>query len=194
MNTKEVLDELISVIDDIYSIYLDSSMGFVQNKRIIEESQKTSMTTLNLSQEHLDNLPMTFGAGAPGDPNTIVLHQSKQGDFKSRNERGGRNHITLGNLCIVLLYQYWEDYYRGEIANSLSKGKNEVHSDVFGDLRLLRNSILHHRSISLDDISRYKIFKWFNQSDVIQLSPEQVDEIFLTTKAETITLRSEYCR
>lgn len=83
MTTKQLFEEFISIIEDIHGIYLDSSMGFVQNKKLIEESQKKTMDRLDVSETYVDNLPMTFKVRTYNDSNEFefTLHQSKQGEF-----------------------------------------------------------------------------------------------------------------
>lgn len=191
MISQELFIEFVSVVDEIHQLYLDCSLGFVHNKKILEDSQQASIEKLDLPIEQLDKLPISFGRGAPGE--SIILQQTIQKDFKLRNQRGGKNHVSLGNLCIVQLYQYWEDHYREEIAKLISIPKNQIVSDLFGDLRLFRLSIIHHRGIAKTNIRTLKILIWFNPGDLISFSADQMDNIFLRVKDEVVALQKKYC-
>ena len=119
MKVLNLFEEYINTVDEIYGIYLDSCLGFRHNLTQIDSAQQDSIKTLKLTQEYLDRIPMIYGIGDPNLPNSFTLHECTQGDFKKRNSENGKNIQTLSNLCIVQVYQFWEDYYRGEIATEL---------------------------------------------------------------------------
>jgi hypothetical protein len=191
MTAQELLTEFSSVVDEIHQLYLDCSLGFVHNKKVMEDSQGKSVEKLGLSITHQDTLPVLFGVGAPGE--STILQQSTQKEFKLRNQRGGKNHITLGNLCVVQLYQYWEDHYRIELSTLLSLDKNVITSDFFGDLRLFRLSIIHHKAVAKANINNCKILQWFSPGETIVVSADRMDHIFLMAKEEIKALQKKYC-
>ena len=192
MTAQKLLTDFSSVVDEIHQLYLDCSLGFVHNKKVMEDSQSKSVEKLGLSITHQDNLPVRFGVGAPGE--STILQESTQKEFKHRNQRGGKNHITLGNLCVIHLYQYWEDYYRIELSTLLSLKKKDIISDFFGDLRLLRHSIIHHKAVAKANINNCKILQWFSPGDIIVISTDRMDHIFLMAKEEIKTLQNKYYR
>jgi hypothetical protein len=51
-----------------------------------------------------------------------------------------------------LLYQYWDDKYRGSIEKAARLPKDSIKSNVWGDIRNLRRSIIHKRGIAIDDV------------------------------------------
>ena len=66
----------------------------------------------------------------------------------------------LSKSYIVFIYQMWEEHFRIEIANNFSIKKGDVTSDFFGDLRRLRNSIIHNNAeILRKDIENLKILE-----------------------------------
>ena len=67
----------------------------------------------------------------------------------------------LTQLYIVFIYQLWETHFRQEIANKISVDQKNIKCDFFGDLRIIRNRILHNQSeVSNSDIKNLKIIKW----------------------------------
>lgn len=186
----EVIQEYVEIIDEVYGTYLDSIKGFVYNKSEMERIQQQNIEELHVTLEYLDTVPMTYGKGAPGDPSTYILHNCTQKEYKERNSKGGKNFITLANLCVTQLYQYWEDYYRDRIAKSLGQEKSVLAIDIFGDLRLIRHSIIHHQAIALPEISKCKVLTWFKHNDQICLSEDQVEQIIFGLKKEMALLLS----
>jgi hypothetical protein len=173
--TTLIAEEYLQIIDDIYGVYLDSSMGFASNKQRIEQSWN--------KVEH-PNAKFIFGVGDPNLPGSYVLHSCTQDEFIKRNSKTGKNYTTLANLCIIQLYQYWEDDYRSKIAISKGMVKTDLLSDIFGDLRIFRNSIIHNKSVAFSDISKCKRLKWYNVGDAIDLDEKQIESIFIIVKQE----------
>lgn len=75
------------------------------------------------------------------------------------------------------LYQYWEDYHRGEIANDLGIPRNDLRAAIFGDIRLLRHSILHHEGTALKEVERCKLVQWYEEGDEIFIDKAKFIEL-----------------
>ena len=52
--------------------------------------------------------------------------------------------------------------------------KNDLKIDSFGDIRLLRQAIMHNRGIATSDMVRCKKFKWFKPKETINIRYEQI--------------------
>ena len=53
-------------------------------------------------------------------------------------------NTTLSTMCIALMYSTWEDKHRKEIAKILGRNDpNEIRCDIMGDLRKIRNYLVH---------------------------------------------------
>ena len=85
------------------------------------------------------------------DPNNIKLEtvaSIKQGELISGLQRNGEFENLNHQAYIVFIYQLWDDHYRAEIATVLGfKDKDAIRSDLFGDLRGIRHSIIHNRAV-----------------------------------------------
>jgi hypothetical protein len=178
-----IILEFKGIADSIVGVCFDSFRGFELNVReIIRFQQERIRDSANSgSQESnlqlLDSAWLLYGAGDPNDPNAKLYHQTTQGQFKARNSQGGFNHIFVANMGVIAIYQYWEDEYRGRIANVLNVEKDNVLSDVFGDMRIIRRSIIHHGSIADQDIERCKILRWFKPGDTIVIDRRMFSEL-----------------
>lgn len=99
--------------------------------------------------------------------------------LKARNSEGGLNMQFLGNMALVSLYQYWEDYHRGQIAIELGISKNQLQAPIFGDLRLLRHSIPHHEGTALKKVERCQLVRWYEEDDEIFIDQAKFKELLV---------------
>jgi hypothetical protein len=119
----------------------------------------------------------------------VHLHQADSEEIKTRNVINGANYIYMANMCVVSIYQYWEDHYREKIAKLLNleskklkndsrdKPKNRIKVAIFSDIMHLRNSIIHNRGIANSKISQCEVFRWFKKGDQITFDRDSVGQI-----------------
>jgi hypothetical protein len=75
----------------------------------------------------------------------------------------------------VLIYTQWEHNFRPRFAAALGTPLEEVKDDLMGDIRLLRNDVIHHHGIATKDHSgRCKLLRWFEPGERILITYEQV--------------------
>ena len=74
---------------------------------------------------------------------------------------------------IVFAYTLWENVYRPAIRQEC--GVDRVDSDAFGDLRLYRNALLHHKGKLHTDTEALTVF---GKGDRIEPTADQLREIF----------------
>ena len=169
------IDKFENVVTSIYGVYLMSTQGFQLNVKVLNNDQLTTINELKsthperASIQYLDSTPYIFGKGNLDLSNVIeFLYKCTVGEYKERNSEKGVNYRFLGNMCVIALYQYWDDYYREKIAISLNRTSgNELTSDIMGDLRHLRNSIIHHRGVAKKEVEKCKLLHWFKKGDEI---------------------------
>lgn len=87
----------------------------------------------------------------------------------------------------------WNEYLRREYV--IAKGKldpaetrievvemalrEHAKHDLWGDIRILRNSIVHNQGVATSDVRRCKIIKWFEPSEQIALTPEHMRALLI---------------
>lgn len=100
-NLITAVDNFLDVMDALHGHYLDSCSGFVEmyNKIVMAQQQAARVLPPGTDQ---DELQMLYGKGDPNITNNVT-HQTTQGEFKSRNQIGGKNHIRAAQLFIVLV-------------------------------------------------------------------------------------------
>ncbi len=183
------IDEFLQVVDDICGLYLDCISAIEVFRAQFVQFQKKTSVPLQKSIGELDLLKYSFGKGEPFKGKE--LHSCTQAEFKKRTEKNGKDSNLIARLCIVMIYNYWEDYFRQEIAKEQGKVKDELLSDIMGDLRYFRESIIHHRGIATKKIEKTKILKWFKTGQKINVNEEQFEEIIDRIKDEMGKLKKK---
>lgn len=176
------ITEFIAIIDIIYGLFLDCTLGFQNNEKYMFEQQRLASKKLRLSIQQLDQRNLTYGTGHPNDLQNVPLHKCTQGQLKERNIKNGKNTLAIGNLCLCQIYNYWEDYYRNGIAQFLGIEKNELMSDIFGDIRYYRQSIIHNRGYAIKDIEKSKIILWNVYKEEIKITQDKFKEVIYYIK------------
>jgi hypothetical protein len=142
----------VAACDNILAVYLDSTMGFNNNVDELERKMQGSSSFTGSSP---------FGIQAPDEiEKNLILHQTTVDDFLKRNSINDFNYIKLGQFAIILVFTYWENTYRSQLGQTLGLTKNDVLIDVLGDIRDLRNDLLHNSElVSKKTAERAKVIK-----------------------------------
>lgn len=191
------VNEFEKVVDYIYGVYLDATTGFDKLREWFERNQNDTLATLKKSHpelasiDYLDSVTMIYGKGDPNIPEAVELHRCSQKEYKERNSEKGVNFQFLGNMALVSLYQYWEDYHRSQVAAELSIKKNDLKAPVMGDLRLIRISIIHHAGIALKDVEKCEVLKWYKEDDEIFIDKSKFEDVIFHVKEMLTNLRKQ---
>jgi hypothetical protein len=203
-------EEFLAHWKRLHAFYLDAAAGFALVRSRVESEQGEARRLLKGtecdSEEFQDTRMFTYAEIFADNFVTSGMHQATQGQVKARNTSSGSNFVTLGQLCIISFYDFWNDYLRCEYVKA--KGylrkteqdrsviekcvKNYASYDLWGDIRLLRQAIVHNRGIATSDIERCKVLKWFHQGDFISITPAHMRAIFLALRAYYNELFSEH--
>ena len=186
---REVWEEFGAHYDRLHAFYHDSVAGFVLFRTTVASDQETERgryrgTELD-TDEFWNGKRLAYDRLFGQDFIASGLHVGTIEDAKIRNEPDGKNFTTLANVCIIAFYGFWNDYLRREYckAKGYHDGTHEelrkhASFDLWGDIRHLRNSIVHNRGIASDEIRNCKLIKCFQPGDPIEISPEQMRAIF----------------
>jgi hypothetical protein len=179
---ERVVEEMRDVLKQVFGIMLDARQGFYHVAQKTEEVQKKLLYQVpGATIQNLDASLYAYNDGPPqhepDDPKAPWLHRTTQGELKRRNRRGALNDVFIGNMCLVALYTYWEDEYRNKFATALGKPRDKVRVPVLGDVRLIRNSIVHHRAVALEEIEKCTTLLWFKAGDAIDISDDRFREM-----------------
>jgi hypothetical protein len=205
---RQLADEFTEHWKRLQSFYLDAVAGFAFILGHVESEQDrarsfvrgTEVDSIAFQDTRRFSYEDIFAEGFC----TSAIHEATQGEVKARNRPSGANYVTLGQLCLIAFYDFWNDYLRREYV--IAKGylgptetNNEIvqaclrtHAshDLWGDLYYLRTSIVHNRGVATSAIEKCKLIKWFKPGDAIALTPDRMRAVFLAL----LTFRNELFR
>jgi len=195
---RELFEEFAAKLEEQHTYYLDSIIGFSVLHDQVMAHQLDVKKFLGehelATDEFLDTCSTLYKQISKHDFTPMSLSPvMKQGKVKGRNKENGQNSLILAANCVVALYSYWEEHLRIEIG--VAKGvldlgatnskatrnilNQHVVSDIWGDLRHLRNSIVHNNGIAYSKITNCKIVKCFKPEDKVKLDFNKMRAIFM---------------
>ena len=172
--------EFEQVIDTIVGVYIDATLGFDIYQSRLSEITKNSPPSARIFY------------GDPNDQTTRSSHVAPISEVISRNTKTGNNFRFIGNMCLISIYQYWEDNYRTKIARLFQKDKNDLKEPIMGDIRLIRNSIVHHNAIAKKDVENCTLLRYYTEGDEIFITKDQFNEIVNHVGAYIKRLNAEH--
>ena len=116
---------------------------------------------------------LSFGPDDPNDPAAIAGYSVTLAELLARSDPEGQQAKAVRARLIVFAYTLWENVYRPVISQEC--GVDRVNSDAFGDLRLYRNAILHHKGELDSDPSALTVF---GKGEFIEPSADQLRDVF----------------
>ena len=111
-----------------------------------------------------------------------LRHKGPLPTHLQRNSVGGANWGLLANLCLVAIYQYWDDLHRQAIANALGVPKDDIRLDAMGELRHIRRSIVHAGGKAEPEVARNRLLPRFKRGQRIVIDAQAFVEIVFTLK------------
>lgn len=213
MNHKRFLElfwEFNKFVVSLHTLYLDSVAGFnILHQRVLEH-QNQIKTFIGECEEACDQFQdkcsINYKRLCGKEFNVISMSPlMKQGEVKERTAHDGTNYILMGHLCVAQAYTYWETYLRREVGIALGvlnperdikkEGideilKKHVSVDFWGDMRNLRQAIIHNKGIATSEFDKMKLLTWFKPNEPINLDFKKMRFIFLQMGYYRNTLHS----
>jgi hypothetical protein len=185
MNQRRLLElfwEFEAKLTELHTWYLDSLVGYATlHDHLIAQREKLK-SILGEGEFSTDEFQNTLGIAYRDISKFKFTPQSmspvmKQGELIHRVTKNGHNSILLGRYCIVAAYSYWEKYFRVELGNALNL-QRALKIDLWGDIRLIRISIVHGNGIAKTNITECKLLTWFKPGEAINLDYAKMECVF----------------
>ncbi len=152
-----------SEIHDIYKAYRFSHFGLYNLKNTFNDYKKTN---------NIENFKIV-------DEECDIEINFTELDMEEAKEHGFYQTIIAGST-IVMIYNLWEDNYRGIFAKCLGyQNKNDLKNSLFGDLGKIRNAIIHNNYERTSDIDKLEILKSLFPNNEFILDSFTVHEIYV---------------
>lgn len=134
------------------------------------------------AEEIKDNPKVNFnGVYQVGERDSMGQRQAfselKISDVTNALEKDGEFSNLIASSLIVLIYSLWDEFYRKKIAEELGVDTNLVMSDVMGDIRVIRNCIVHKKSMVSNEHNKIKVLSWPNKSGALNINYEMFTEL-----------------
>jgi hypothetical protein len=119
-----------------------------------------------------------IGIGPPDAAETPPYAGWKMSDALDQVKHNGQVETRLGHQWIVFLYELWENSYRPRLAAAHARDAGDEKYDLLGDLRRMRNDVVHHQGVATaDNTGRCVLLPhWFKAGEAIRLEGRHFDE------------------
>jgi hypothetical protein len=81
-------------------------------------------------------------------------------EFLDSSQRNGAFSDSIAKSFVSAIYSSWDEYFRNIVAAEVGAKQKQVKSDLMGDLRHVRNCIIHKKSVLTDEPSKIKTLSW----------------------------------
>jgi hypothetical protein len=182
---KQIIAEFLNTVQSINGTFYDAIRGFSLCQDHLTKVQTENLDVIraqnpeHASIEFLDTQDVMYADGWPEDPAFRPLHMTTMKHFKARNAPDGDNARLMANLCLVAIYQWWEERFRPNIAEFMARDPKEILCPVMGDLRLIRISIIHGKGRAKPNIKNCQILQWFREGDEIIITQALFREMII---------------
>ena len=168
------LGHLAGTVHAARGFYLDARVGFLYGHERVERIVD-QFRVQNPSHDP-EQVAFIYGFGPPEARN--FQHVVSQAEAMRRMADGGRNHVVLGHWFVVVVYEFWETRHRKAIASALGIDRDHLRLPIMGDLRRLRNAILHEEGRISPGLAReMETLTFIDATDLLTLGPFDIDRI-----------------
>jgi hypothetical protein len=185
MKYDDGVKEFIDFVNLQVGVYMNSIAGFSGAKMQMERQVARVLRAQSRKKDARGDQVITHQSFEdPQRPDVVHSRIVTAENFIKENSPGGINQRQLSYSVIVFIYTYWEDEIRPRLAKAAGKDDNNVKSDIMGDLRCIRNSILHTKGVFTPEWhGRLVVLKdCFAEDEQIEISYELMHQIFVKIK------------
>jgi hypothetical protein len=181
----DVLKEFIDFVNLQVGVYMNSIAGFSGAKIEMERQMARVLRAQSLKKDNRGDSVITYQSFEdPLSPDVVHSRIVTAKDFIKENSPGGINQRQLSYSVIVFIFTYWEDEIRPRLAAAADVEIMDVKSEIMGDLRCIRNSILHTKGVFTPEWHRKLVVlkDCFVVGQQIEISYELMHQIFVKIK------------
>jgi len=164
---------------DQFRAFLNDSLAAVGFALSGLRQLETTLVTMDQTPRVPGNPDPTIYVGR-GDPNDApgVMAGWRLSEALARLVTDGPIDTLLSQQWLVYFYSGWEHEFRPRLADAHDCTTGKLQYPLFGDIRMLRDDIVHHRGIASEGkTGRCAVLRWFKVGDAILLNGEHQIEI-----------------
>ncbi|PKL48233.1 MAG: hypothetical protein CVV39_04715 [Planctomycetes bacterium HGW-Planctomycetes-1] len=191
----DIIHEYIDFVNRQVQVYMDALAGFAGHYARVERQVHRVNRPVN---SHIDNTGQKIVVWAsyedPTQPDVIHNRIIRASDYIAANSKDGSNAQQHSQAVLIFLFAYWDEEVRPRLATLKKVESQEIESDIMGDLRLLRNDILHNKGIISPKTTKglKKLCEMFVVNQPIHISYENMHQIFVSIKQDCARMLFEW--
>ena len=148
MAYDDVVKEFIDFVNLQVGVYMNSIAGFAGARIQMERQVARVLRAQSRKKDARGDQVITHQSFEdPRRPDVIHSRIVTAESFIQENSPNGINQRQLTYSVIVFIFTYWEAEIRPRLAEAANVEIEEVKSEIMGDLRCIRNSILHTKGV-----------------------------------------------
>jgi hypothetical protein len=181
----DVVKEFIDFVNLQVGVYMNSIAGFSGAKIEMERQVARVLRAQSRKRDARGDHVITHQSFEdPRQPDVIHSRIVTSDNFIRECSPGGINQRQLSYSVIVFIYTYWEDEIRPRLAEASGVDVKDVRCEIMGDLRCIRNSILHTKGVFTPEWhGKLVVLKdCFAEGRQIEVSYELMHQIFVKVK------------
>ena len=191
----DIIREYIDFVNRQVGVYMDALAGFEGHyTRVERQVHRVSRPKSSSIDEKGQQVVVWASYEDPTQPDIIHNRIIKATDYIEANARDGSNPQQHSQAILVFLYSYWEEEIRSRLAIALGIEKNSIKSNIMGDLRILRNVILHAKGVlSKEKYDELNLLNdMFHEDKAIIIPYENMHKIFVLIKQDCARIMFEW--
>jgi hypothetical protein len=190
-----VIREYIDFVNRQVGVYMDALAGFAGHHiRIERQVHRISRPVSSCVDDKGQHIVVYASYEDPTQPDVIHNRIIRANDYITANSAGGSNEQQHTQAVLVFLFTYWEYEIRPRLATLKDVDPRLIHSDIMGDLKTLRNVILHSKAIMRpkDHIKLKKLGDMFGINQPVHIPYENMHRIFVFIKQDCARMLFEW--
>lgn len=189
-----ILQDFINFINKQVGVFCDCITSFNGNKVRVERQIHRYLRPTSKTYKNGQPTIMWSSYEDPKQPDILHHRTIRVDDFLQDNSENGFNEKQISWAIIVFIFSHWDEIIRPQIAKIRKVSVNEVKVPEFGDLRIIRNAIIHNQgflsSVDFEKITTMKDL--LEQNQEIRFSHEKMHQFFIKLKQGIARLGLEY--
>lgn len=183
----EIIREYIDFVNKQVGVYMDALAGFEgHSTRVERQVHRISRPKSSHTDDKGQQVVVWASYEDPSQPDIIHNRIIKATDYIAANSKDGSNAQQHSQAILVFLFTYWEEEIRPRLARSMNIDTNKITSNIMGDLRILRNVILHSKGIIRPDKHKELnvLGNMFSANEPVLISYDNMHKIFVLIKQD----------
>jgi len=187
----EVVRDFIDFVNLQVGAYMDAMAGFAGHHVRVERQVHRINRRTGVKP---DGLIVYASYEDPSKPDFVLNRIVRASEYLALNARGGGNEQQHARAVLIFLITYWEDSVRPRLAAARGCQVNEIKSDIMGDLRVIRNVVLHSKGVIRPD--KHRDLKLLGDvlkpDEPVRILYEDMHRIFVLIKQECARLMQSW--